>query len=328
MKIRQQNLKVVVIGGGTGLSTMLKGIKKYTSHITAIVTVSDNGGGSGKLRQEMGIIPPGDIRNCLVALANTEPIMEKLLQHRFKEGGLCGQSFGNLFLAALTEITGSFEEAVKVTSNVLAITGKVLPVTYEDVHLEAIFENGKKVVGETQIVEYGKENLLDIKEIHLKPKAPQPAEEVMTAIEEADLIVFGPGSLYTSIISNLLVEKVTEQIAKSKADKIYVANVMTQPGETTNLSLEDHVTVLENYVGKGIINLVIANNASIPEEYLKQYKEDGAKVLKVNEEHEVWKRTLRIEAPLVSINEKKGLVRHDSMKLAQCIFESALTKIT
>lgn len=328
MKIRHQDLKVVVIGGGTGLSTMLKGIKKYTSHITAVVTVSDNGGGSGKLRQEMGMIPPGDIRNCLVALANTEPIMEKLLQHRFKEGGLCGQSFGNLFLAALAEITGSFEEAVKVTSNVLAITGKVLPVTYEDVHLEAIFEDDKKVVGETQIVDYGKENLLDIKKVYLEPRAPQPTEEVMTAIEEANLIVFGPGSLYTSIISNLLVEKVASQIAKSKADKIYVANVMTQPGETTNLTLEDHVIALENYVGRGIINCVIANNASIPKKYLKQYNEDGAKVLKVNEEHEVWKRILRIEAPLVSINKENGLVRHDSMKLAQCIFESALTKIT
>ncbi len=328
MKIRQQDLKVVVIGGGTGLSTMLKGIKKYTSHITAVVTVSDNGGGSGKLRQEMGMIPPGDIRNCLVALANTEPIMEKLLQHRFKEGGLCGQSFGNLFLAALTEITGSFEEAVKVTSNVLAITGKVLPVTYEDVHLEAIFEDGEKVIGETQIVDYSKEKLLDIKEIFLEPRNPKPAEEVMTAIEEADLIIFGPGSLYTSIISNLLVEKVTKQVAKSKADKIYVANVMTQPGETTHLSLEDHVMILENYVGKGIINVVIANNASIPEKYLKQYNDDGAKVLKVDEEHEVWTRIQRIDAPLVSINEKKGLVRHDSMKLAQCIFESALTKIT
>ena len=328
MKIRQQDLKVVVIGGGTGLSTMLKGLKKYTYHITAVVTVSDNGGGSGRLRAEMGMIPPGDIRNCLVALANTEPIMEKLLQHRFKEGGLCGQSFGNLFLAALTEITGSFEEAVKVTSNVLAITGKVLPVTYEDVHLQAVFENDKKVIGETQIVDYGKENLVDIKEISLQPKSPQPAKEVMTAIEEADLIVFGPGSLYTSIISNLLVEKVTAQIAKSKADKIYVANVMTQPGETTNLSLEDHITVLENYMGKGIINLVIANNATIPEKYLKQYNEDGAKVLKVNEKHEIWTRILKVEAPLVSINEEKGLVRHDSTKLAQCIFESALTKIT
>lgn len=328
MKIRQQDLKVVVIGGGTGLSTMLKGLKKYTSHITAVVTVSDNGGGSGKLRAEMGMTPPGDIRNCLVALANTEPIMEKLLQHRFKEGDLCGQSFGNLFLAALTEITGSFEEAVKVTSNVLAITGKVLPVTYEDVQLEAVFENDEKVVGETQIVDYGKEKLLSIKEVSLKPSAPQPAQEVMTAIEEADLIVFGPGSLYTSIISNLLVEEVTAQIAKSKADKIYVANVMTQPGETTHFDLEDHVTVLEKYVGKGIINFVIANNAPIPEKYLKQYNEDGAKVLKVNEHHEVWKRIARIEAPLVSINEKRGLVRHDSRKLAQCIFESALTKIT
>ena len=328
MKIRQQDLKVIVIGGGTGLSTMLKGIKKYTPHITAVVTVSDNGGGSGKLRREMGMIPPGDVRNCLVALANTEPIMEKLLQHRFKEGDLCGQSFGNLFLAALTEITGSFEEAVKLSSNVLAITGKVLPVTYEDVHLEAVFQDNKKVVGETQIVEYGKANHLDIQQVSLGPRAPLPAKEVMTAIEEADLIVFGPGSLYTSIISNLLVDKVTAQIAKSKADKIYVANVMTQPGETTHLSLEEHVVVLERYVGEGIINKVIANNASIPKKYLKQYIADGAKVLKIDQNHEIWQRIEKIEAPLVSINKDTGLVRHDSLQLAQCIFESAFTKIT
>ena len=150
----------------------------------------------------------------------------------------------------------------------------------------------------------------------------------MTAIEEADLIVFGPGSLYTSIISNLLVEKVTAQIAKSKADKIYVANVMTQPGETTRLSLEEHVTTLERYVGEGIINCVIANNAPIPPKYLKQYLEDGAKVLEVDQNHEIWKRIRKVEAPLISINKEKGLVRHDSSKLAQCIFESVLTKIT
>lgn len=328
MKTRQQDLKVVVIGGGTGLSTMLKGLKQYTTHITAVVTVSDNGGGSGKLRREMGITPPGDIRNCLVALANTEPMMEKLLQYRFKEGGLCGQSFGNLFLAALTEITGSFEEAIKFSSNVLAITGKVLPVTYEDVHIEACFEDGEKIIGETQIVEYGKAHDLGIQKLTLKPEAPLPAKEVMIAIEEADLIVFGPGSLYTSIISNLLVKEVTTQIAKSKADKIYVANVMTQPGETAKLSLEDHITVLEDYLGKGIIKKVIANNAPIPKKYLKQYIKDGANVLTVNTKHKIWQRIAKIEAPLVSINEDTGLVRHDSFQLAQCIFESAFNKNT
>lgn len=321
MANHNKHQKVVVIGGGTGLSTMLKGLKEYTSEITAIVTVADNGGGSGKLREEMGIIPPGDIRNCLVALANTEPMMEKLLQHRFKEGCLQGQSFGNLFLAALTEITGSFEEAVHVTSNVLAISGKVLPVTLEDVHLHAHFKDGKQIIGESEIEEYGKMSHQPITSIKLVPEEPMLNKAVITAIQEADKIILGPGSLYTSIIPNLLVKDICSYIACAKAQKIYIANIMTQPGETAELSLEEHLSVLEQYLGTQIIDEVIINNETVDSVYLKQYMEEGAQLLKANAKAPIWQRMKKIEAPLIKVNEEKKLIRHDPYKLAKCIFE-------
>lgn len=321
MNNHESDIKVVAIGGGTGLSTMLRGIKKYTSHITAIVTVSDNGGGSGKLRQEMNIAPPGDIRNCLVALANTEPIMEQLLQHRFKEGTLKGQNFGNLFLAALADVSGSFENAVKVTGNVLAITGKVLPVTLEDVDLYATFENGECIVGETEIVEYSKEHRVMIKDIVLQPPDPMPAEEVIQAIEEADIILLGPGSLYTSIIPNLLVSQVGNAIGRSKAHKIYISNIMSQPGETTGFSVEDHIRAIEKYIGDEAIDTTIVNNQEVPPEYMAKYIEEGAHILAIDEEDSLWQRVKRIEVPLVKVHPDKNYVRHDSYKLADYIFK-------
>lgn len=313
--------KVVAIGGGTGLSTLLRGLKKYTPDITAIVTVSDNGGGSGVLRQEMNIVPPGDIRNCLVALANTEPIMKELLQYRFTEGTLKGQNFGNLFLAALTDVSGNFEKAVKVTSNVLAITGRVLPVTLEDVELVATFENGIQVEGETQIVEYSKAERKMIKEIILNPSNPMPAEDVIRAIEEADVITLGPGSLYTSIVPNLLVSKVAQAISESKAKKIYIANMMSQPGETTGFSVEDHVLAIEKYVGDQGINTVIVNSEPIDQEYLEKYIEDGAHMLNMDKAHPIWQRIGYEEVPLVNINHEKQYIRHNSQQLAKSIFE-------
>ncbi|MDF2594835.1 MAG: YvcK family protein [Clostridia bacterium] len=321
MNINHQELKVVVIGGGTGLSTMLKGLKKYTSHITAIVTVADNGGGSGKIREEMGIMPPGDIRNCLVALANTEPIMEKVLQYRFKEGSLKGQNLGNLFLAALTDITGGFERAVKVTGNVLAITGSVLPVTLENVQLRAVFEDGRVIEGETQIVEYGKLSKVLIKDITLNPVQPKPIKEAASALQEADIIILGPGSLYTSIIPNLLVESIPMLIAKSNAHKIYVANIMSQPGETTGFSIEEHIRILEKYIGENVIHSVVVNNEAIDDKYLEQYMEEGADVLRYNEQDELWNRIKKSEAALVKIHRDQKFIRHDSDKLAACIFK-------
>lgn len=313
--------KVVVIGGGTGLSTMLKGLKAYTSEITAVVTVADNGGSSGKIREEMGIMPPGDIRNCLVALANTEPIMEKLLQYRFTEGSMKGQNFGNLLIATLAEITGSFEEAVHVTSNVLAITGKVLPVTLEDVHLHARFEDGQSITGEKEIVEYGKNNETNICHIELNPKLPEANQEVLKAIRKADRIILGPGSLYTSIIPNLLVKDISEAIKKASAEKVYIANIMTQPGETSKLSLEDHIEILECYLGKDILDTVIVNSETVSKKQMKEYEEEGAMLLKADSKHSVWQRIKRIEVPLIKIHEKQKLIRHDPKKLAACLFE-------
>lgn len=321
MDKKQSNLKVAAIGGGTGLSTMLRGIKQYTSQITAIVTVSDNGGGSGILRQEMNIVPPGDIRNCLVALANTEPIMKKLLQYRFSEGSLKGQNFGNLFLAALSDVSGSFENAVKVTSNVLAITGKVLPVTSENVELVATFDDGMHLKGETQIVEYGKETHSLIKQIVLDPKEPAPGESVIQAIEEADLILMGPGSLYTSIIPNLLVNQVAEAIKNAKGHRIYIANIMSQPGETTGFTIEEHIEAIEHYIGDHGIDTVIVNNATVSEEHLNRYSEDGAHLLRMDEKHPIWERIGCIKAPLAHINHEKKYIRHDSAKLAEYIFQ-------
>ena len=312
-------LKVVAIGGGTGLSTLLRGLKKYTTDITAIVTVSDNGGGSGILREELNIIPPGDIRNCLVALANTEPIMEELLQYRFQEGSFKGQNFGNLFLAALTDVSGCFEKAVEVTSNVLAITGKVLPVTTENVQLIATFQNGVEVVGETQIVAYSKKHKKMIQNIILSPSEPAPVEEVIKVIEEADIITLGPGSLYTSIIPNLLVSQVADAIARSHAKKVYISNIMSQPGETTGFSVEDHVLAIESYIGELAIDTVIVNSEPVLQDYLNKYIEDGAHMLTMNKAHPLWQRVKYLEVPLIKINHEKQYIRHDARKLAKYI---------
>ncbi len=315
--------KVVAIGGGTGLSTMLRGVKKHTSDITAVVTVSDNGGNSGVLREEMNIIPPGDVRNCLVALANTEPIMKELLQYRFEEGALSGQNLGNLFLAALTDISGNFEKAVQVTSKVLAITGKVLPVTLQDIQLVGTFEGGKEIEGETQIVAYSKATQKQLTNIRLEPQTIHTTPDVLQAIKEADIITLGPGSLYTSIIPNLLVEDVTAAIRASKAKKIYIANIMSQPGETTGYTIEDHIKVLERYAGGPIVDCVIVNDQAIRQEYLERYAEDGAYALVRNPNDAVWQTIQCIEAPLVRINHEKAYIRHDSNVLATYILDKA-----
>lgn len=253
--------KIVAIGGGTGLSTMLRGLKKYTRNLTAIVTVADNGGGSGMLRQDLGMPPPGDIRHCMESLANTEPIMEKLLTYRFTEGSLAGQSFGNLILAALNGVTGSFEEAVTQMSHVLAITGRVVPVTSADVQLEAVFENGARVVGESQIAACKKEQDCRIHHVALIPDHPRATPAALEAIREADLILMGPGSLYTSIIPNLLVEGVARAVAQADAPKLYICNIMTQDGETEGYTAADHLEALLAHGEPGLVDLCLANTA-------------------------------------------------------------------
>lgn len=308
---------IVTIGGGTGLSTMLRGLKKYTDSITAVVAVSDDGGGSGKLRTDMGILPPGDIRNCIMALSNTEEIMSSLLTYRFNEGELAGQCFGNLFIAALNRVTGSFYQAVRYMSDVLAITGRVLPVTVENVHIEAEFENGVRVKGESKIYRYKKHYDSPIKSVRMIPNAPKALEDTIEAIENARMIVFGPGSLYTSIIPNLLVEGIVDAIERSKAKKVYVCNVMTQDGETENYTAFDHVQAIFDHTREGLFDICIVNNKKIPLGLEKKYAKEGAEGILIDTER-FYKAGIRlIELPL--LNGDGALVRHDSDKLARAL---------
>lgn len=311
--------KIVAIGGGTGLSTMLRGLKKYTKNLTAVVTVADDGGGSGMLRRDIGMPPPGDIRHCMESLANTEPIMQRLLTYRFSDGVLAGQSFGNLILAALNGVTGSFEEAVRQMSQVLAITGQVIPVTSADVQLEAVFENGTRVVGESKICDFKKQQDCRIHHVNLIPEKPQPLPSALEAIREADLILLGPGSLYTSVIPNLLVEGVPQAIAQSDALKIYICNIMTQDGETEGYTAADHVQALMNHGAPGMVDLCLANCAPVPENLLGRYEEEGAVPLVVDKE--------RIAAMGLELVEREvardegDFARHDPDKLAEAVLD-------
>lgn len=314
----RRELKIVAIGGGHGLSTMLRGLKRYTKDITAIVTVADDGGGSGMLREDLGILPPGDIRNCILALANTEPTMEQLLNYRFTEGSLAGQSFGNLFLAAMDGISGSFDEAVHRMGEVLAITGRVLPVTNQSVHLEAEFVNGSRVLGESKIFYAKKRNDCRIRQVRLVPEHPKPLPESIEAIAQADLILLGPGSLYTSIIPNLLVDGVAEAIAKSRALKILVMNIMTQDGESDGYTGADHVRALLHHGAPGIIDVCIANNAVIGEAILAPYRQEGVEQLRLERE-EIEAMGIQVEEYPMATGER--YIRHDTYALASAIME-------
>jgi len=311
--------KIVAIGGGTGLGTMLRGLKPYTSNLTAVVTVADDGGGSGVLRQELGILPPGDIRNCVLALANTEPILEQLLQYRFQDGNLKGQSFGNLFLAAMDGISSSFEEAVRKMSDVLAVTGRVLPVTLDNVMLCAELEDGCLICGESKIGTHNSFHTGEIKRVYLEPSGAKPLQEVLDAISEADIIVLGPGSLYTSIIPNLLVKGICPAIKKSKAIKVYVCNVMTQPSETEGYTVSDHITALEEHSFKGIIDCCIVNNASIPTDLREKYKSDGAEQVLIDREKLSGNGIRLIEGNYLT--KKNNYARHNHLRLAATVIE-------
>lgn len=318
--IKPDGKNIVVLGGGTGLSVLLRGLKKKTQNITAIVTVADDGGGSGRLREDLGMLPPGDIRSCLVALANTEPTMEKLLQYRFKEGSLKGQSFGNLFLAAMNEIHGSFEKAVEETSSVLKITGKVLPVTLDDVTLIAELEDGSIIEGESKIPLYSTKKKSKIKRIRTNPEISYPLKDVIDAILNADIIVLGPGSLYTSIIPNLLVKDMVNIINSSKAKVVYVCNIMTQPGETDDMGIKDHVEAILNHTIDGFIDYCIINNKEIPTDILSKYIHDNAKPIYLHDADINYLESKGIK--LISddfINIKDELIRHDAIKLSEVI---------
>lgn len=312
---RKMGPKVAAIGGGTGLSTMLRGLKEYTENITAIVTVADDGGGSGVLRQDLGMPPPGDIRNCLLALSNTEPVMAELLGYRFTEGILKGQSFGNLFLAALNEISPSFDMAVRRMSDVLAITGRVLPVTNEDVNLEAEFENGTRVVGESKISRFKKEQDCRIRRVRMLPEHPAALEESLAAIREADLILLGPGSLYTSIIPNLLVSGVAEALMESDALKLYICNVMTQEGETEGYSVSDHIQAIFRHAGGAIFDYCLINSEPVPPEVCARYALEGAAPIVCDKEKCAQMRVEIVEKAISSVC--GGKVVHDPVALGR-----------
>ena len=307
--------RVAAIGGGTGLSTMLRGLKRYTSRITAIVSVADDGGGSGILREELGMLPPGDIRNCICALANTEPTMEQLMNYRFTEGRLRGQSLGNLMLAALDDLSGSFKEAVRRMSDVLAITGRVLPVSQENVMLEALFDDGSTVIGQSKIagVKHGTEKRID--RVRLIPEYPEALPEALDAIRHADLILIGPGSLYTSITPNLITKDVSKAIVESTAMKIYIMNVMTQDGETEGYTAADHVRALFDNSGEHLFDLCLANDMPIPEDVVKKYAEEGAEPVKLDLDALTELGVEVLRAPVAMV--RGDLVRHDPDALAR-----------
>lgn len=320
---------IVAIGGGHGLSTILRGLKLYTENLTAIVTVADDGGGSGVLREDLHMPPPGDIRNCMEALADTESMMQRLLSYRFTSGRLSGQAFGNLLLAALNGISDSFDQAVAHMSDVLAITGRILPVTNADVALEATFENGTSVRGESRIFAFKKAQNCRIREVYLLPELPPALPAALEAIRQADVILLGPGSLYTSVIPNLLVDGIADAIRISRAMKIYVCNIMTQDGETEGMTAADHVAALLKHGGQGLIDLCLCNSEPVSRRLLARYSMEDAEPMVVDTEAVERQGVQVVSCPL--LDGQLDYARHCGVKVAEAVIElyrkQAKTKI-
>lgn len=313
-------MKIVVFGGGTGLSVLLRGLKHYTKDISAIVTVADNGGGSGVLREDLGMLPPGDMRNCIIALADIEPTMLKLMQHRFKDGYLNGQSFGNLFIAAMYEIFGDYEHALKEIGSIFRLAGKVLPMTLKDTQLKAYLSNGECIVGEKDIPEFATKSGSKIDRVSLVPDICAPLDETVRDIEEADVIIIGPGSLYTSVMPNMLVNGIPDMITNSKATVFYVCNLMTQPGETDNYNVLDHVNAIIKHSNRHIIDYVIANDELIPEEQIENYKYKGSAQVVIDKEQIKTLEEMNIRVISSNFIEiRKNYIRHNSGKIGQLL---------
>ncbi|HKF26630.1 MAG TPA: YvcK family protein [Candidatus Acidoferrum sp.] len=324
-----RGIRVVALGGGTGLSALLRGLKLHVAprhdpyptrkrpivDLAAIVTVTDDGGSSGRLRRENRILPPGDIRNCMVALSKDETLLTRLFQYRFSAGnGLVGHNFGNLFLAALTHVTGDFSEAVRVSSRVLAIRGRIFPSTLSNVTLEAVLENGKRVYGETRITA----SRSRIRKLTLAPPNPRPLDEALAAIREADLILMGPGSLYTSILPNLMIPALARAIAHSRAPRVYIANLMTQPGETTNYSVAEHLRAIETHVKPRIVDFVLANRQPVSPAVARRYQREGAAPVTVDAAK---LRQMGVKVLLENLLEEHEKIRHNSARLAQVLLD-------
>ena len=325
-------MRIVAIGGGTGLSMLLRGLKAHVAprrqrnspqpiaDLAAVVTVTDDGGSSGRLRREYNVLPPGDLRNCMVALSEDEALLGRLFQYRFHSGrGLRGHSFGNLFLTALCDVTGDFTRAVRVSSEVLAIRGRIFPSTNQLVSLEAALENGKVIAGETRIGA----TRIPIRRVRLVPRKVKPLPEVLEAIAAADLILLGPGSLFTSIIPNLLVSGFAEAIEKSRATRVYIANLMTQPGETLGYTLMDHVRAIHQHTGRKIIDSIVLNNKPLAPEVLRRYKSEDAEPVFVD--HLELQR-MGLQCVSDNLLEVHGVVRHNSSRLASLLIEKFVRK--
>mgnify|MGYP001237757541 CR=1 FL=1 len=307
--------RIVVIGGGTGLSVMMRGLKQKPLDITAIVTVADDGGSSGILREEMQMPPPGDIRNVLAALADAEPLLADMLSYRFNNGkGLAGHSLGNLILAAMTDISGDFVAGIRELSRVLAVRGRVLPAANQAIVLRAEMADGRIVVGESSIPKAG----VAIKRVFIEPENVEPLPEAIEAIEQADAILMGPGSLYTSIIPNLLVPKLADAIVKSDAVKIFVCNVMTQPGETDNYSVSDHLDAVHAHIGHQLFDYVIVNDGEIPPQVHQMYAEQGSTAVHLDMD-EVMRRGYKVIADTLVLF--RTYLRHDAAKLSNHIYQ-------
>ena len=326
---KKDDPNVVVIGGGTGQSVFLRGLKHETKNITAIVTVADDGGGSGVLREDLGMIPPGDIRNCLLALANMEPAMSEVMRYRFPDGSLKGQSFGNLFLAAMTGIYDNFETAVYKMGQVFAVTGRVLPVSLDNINLIAELENGETVVGESNIPRQVRKTKSAIKKIYLDNPDAKPLDEVVTSIKNADAVAIGPGSLYTSILPNLLVEGVVDALSTTRAPKVYVCNIMTQPGETGGKNVLDHVKVIVDHAGINFIDYVLVNNEYLPQGVFERYAKDGAELVMLDKGQREGLEAMGIkciEEKLIEI--KNGYIRHDAEMVSKAVVDIAIKEKT
>ena len=309
-------IKVVTIGGGTGLSVLLRGLKKYPLEITAVVTVADDGGSSGKIRSDMNIPSPGDIRNVIAALSDVEPYLEKMFQYRFDSGEVKGHPVGNLMIAAMTDIHGDFSTAVKVMSRILNVRGTVLPTTNDIATLNAVLSDGEIIRGESSITKAG--GVID--HVYITPSRVKPNEDVLKAIEEADYIIMGPGSLYTSIIPNLVISKVSEKIRESNAKKIYVCNVMTQHGETDNYTVSDHIIAINKHVEENIFDLVIANSREFDDSILSKYHKEKQEPVKIDQE-----KIKELGIKLIKNNDvgivDNNTIRHNADKVSELIYD-------
>ena len=309
-------IKVVTIGGGTGLSVLLRGLKKYPLEITAVVTVADDGGSSGKIRSDMNIPSPGDIRNVIAALSDVEPYLEKMFQYRFDSGEVKGHPVGNLMIAAMTDIHGDFSTAVKVMSRILNVRGTVLPTTNDIATLNAVLSDGEIIRGESSITKAG--GVID--HVYITPSRVKPNEDVLKAIEEADYIIMGPGSLYTSIIPNLVISNVSEKIRESNAKKIYVCNVMTQHGETDNYSVCDHILAINKHVEGNIFDLVIANSREFDDSILSKYHKEKQEPVKIDQE-----KIKELGIKLIKNNDvgivDNNTIRHNADKVSELIYD-------